>query len=281
MDVDGERVITSDQSTNSERRQAARAGRGDRRRRDRGRVRLGVHRPRRGHHAAGGDARTACCRSGPTATCADVLAKSLPSAAPRSTPRPGSARWSTPTTGVVVPFETPKGSEKIEVDQVLVSIGRRPVTEGIGAEEAGVRIDERGFIEVDTNTMLTSRPGRLRDRRLRRHTGPGPRRLRRGRGRRRPHPRREPGAGRLRQGAVGRLHLSGGGLVGHDRGAGPGGRLRRRGAQALVRRQRPGHDPRRDRRPGEGRRRRRTARSWASTWSDRGPASCCTRATWR
>ncbi len=61
--------------------------------------------------------------------------------------------------GVVVPFETPKGSDKIEVDQVLVSIGRRPVTEGIGAEEAGVRIDGRGFIEVDRNTMLTSRPG--------------------------------------------------------------------------------------------------------------------------
>ena len=24
-----------------------------------------------------------------------------------------------------------------------------------------------------------------------------------------------------------------------------------------------------------------TGRSWASTWSGRGPASCCTRATWR
>ena len=39
--------------------------------------------------------------------------------------------------GVLVPFETPKGSEKIEVDQVLVSIGRSPVTETVGAEEAG------------------------------------------------------------------------------------------------------------------------------------------------
>jgi len=61
--------------------------------------------------------------------------------------------------GVVVPFDTPKGSEKIEVDQVLVSIGRRPVSEGMGLEDAGVRVDQRGFIEVDTNTMLTSRPG--------------------------------------------------------------------------------------------------------------------------
>jgi dihydrolipoamide dehydrogenase len=60
--------------------------------------------------------------------------------------------------GVVVPFETAKGSDKLEVEQVLVAIGRRPLTEDIGAAEAGVRIDGRGFIEVDTSTMLTSRP---------------------------------------------------------------------------------------------------------------------------
>jgi len=60
--------------------------------------------------------------------------------------------------GLLVPFETGKGSEKIEVDQVLVSIGRRPVSEGIGCEQAGVRVSSRGFIEVDTATMVTSRP---------------------------------------------------------------------------------------------------------------------------
>ena len=60
---------------------------------------------------------------------------------------------------MVVPFETPKGSEKIEVDQVLVSIGRRAVTEDIGAAEAGVRLTDRGFVDVDPTTMLTSRPG--------------------------------------------------------------------------------------------------------------------------
>ena len=59
----------------------------------------------------------------------------------------------------MVPFETPKGSDKIEVDQVLVSIGRRPVTEDIGAAEAGVRLTDRGFVDVDPTTMLTSRPG--------------------------------------------------------------------------------------------------------------------------
>src|SRR4030095_6202047 len=57
------------------------------------------------------------------------------------------------------PLEPPKGADKLEVDQVLVSIGRKPATEDIGAEEAGVRVDGRGFIEVDTTTMETSRPG--------------------------------------------------------------------------------------------------------------------------
>jgi dihydrolipoamide dehydrogenase len=96
---------------------------------------------------------------GPDRDCADVLAKSLKK---RGTKIHSEARVGTlehTDHGVVVPYETPKGAEKIEVDQVLVSIGRRPVSEGMGLEDAGVRVDQRGFIEVDTNTMLTSRPG--------------------------------------------------------------------------------------------------------------------------
>jgi dihydrolipoamide dehydrogenase len=96
---------------------------------------------------------------GPDRDVANVLAKSL---ARRGLTVHGEARVGTlehTSAGVVVPFETPKGSDKIEVDQVLVSIGRRPVTEDIGAAEAGVKVSDRGFIEVDTNTMLTSRPG--------------------------------------------------------------------------------------------------------------------------
>jgi dihydrolipoamide dehydrogenase len=96
---------------------------------------------------------------GPDRDVADVLARSLKK---RGTSVHEEARVGAlePTgSGVIVPFETPKGSEKIEVDQVLVSIGRRPATEDIGAREAGVRIDERGFVEVDTTTLQTSRPG--------------------------------------------------------------------------------------------------------------------------
>ena len=96
---------------------------------------------------------------GPDRDVADVLARSLKK---RGTTIHAETRVGTleqTSNGVVVPFETPRGSDKIEVDQVLVSIGRRPLTEDIGAAEAGVRIDRRGFVEVDTATMQTSRPG--------------------------------------------------------------------------------------------------------------------------
>jgi Pyruvate/2-oxoglutarate dehydrogenase complex, dihydrolipoamide dehydrogenase (E3) component, and related enzymes len=74
---------------------------------------------------------------------------------PRGGPRRGVEATSN---GVLVPFETPKGSEKIEVDQLLVAIGRRPVSEGMGLEAAGVEVSDGGFISVDTSTMQTTRP---------------------------------------------------------------------------------------------------------------------------
>jgi len=61
--------------------------------------------------------------------------------------------------GLLVPFETPGGGDKIEVDQVLIAIGRRALTEDAGLEEAGVRVSDRGFVEVDPTTMVTTRPG--------------------------------------------------------------------------------------------------------------------------
>lgn len=96
---------------------------------------------------------------GPDRDCADVLARSLKK---RGTTIHAEARVGTlehTSGGIVVPYETARGSDKLEVDQVLVAIGRRPLTEDIGAEAAGVRIDQRGFVEIDPATMLTSRPG--------------------------------------------------------------------------------------------------------------------------
>lgn len=36
-----------------------------------------------------------------------------------------------------------------EVDKVLVCVGRRPVTEGLGLEAVGVKTDKKGFVQVD------------------------------------------------------------------------------------------------------------------------------------
>ncbi|HYG48445.1 MAG TPA: dihydrolipoyl dehydrogenase [Allosphingosinicella sp.] len=53
--------------------------------------------------------------------------------------------------GVVLTVEPAQGGEAqtIEADVVLVSIGRRPNTEGLNLEAAGVQLNKRGQIEVD------------------------------------------------------------------------------------------------------------------------------------
>ena len=53
--------------------------------------------------------------------------------------------------GVTLTMEPRDGgdSEDMKVDVVLVAIGRRPYTDGLGAKEAGVEVDDRGFIPVD------------------------------------------------------------------------------------------------------------------------------------
>jgi dihydrolipoamide dehydrogenase len=59
---------------------------------------------------------------------------------------------------LAIRFEGKSGEERLSVDQVVVSVGRRPRSENIGLEDAGVKIDERGFVSVDGN-MRTSAAG--------------------------------------------------------------------------------------------------------------------------
>jgi dihydrolipoamide dehydrogenase len=61
---------------------------------------------------------------------------------------------------VTLTVEPAKGgkAETITADVVLVAIGRRPLTEGLGAKEAGVAIDSRGFVTVDAH-FRTNVPG--------------------------------------------------------------------------------------------------------------------------
>ena len=51
--------------------------------------------------------------------------------------------------GLHVSFEGGKAPKKDTFDRVLVAVGRQPNGKSIGAENAGVQVDERGFISVD------------------------------------------------------------------------------------------------------------------------------------
>jgi dihydrolipoamide dehydrogenase len=51
--------------------------------------------------------------------------------------------------GLRVSFEGKKSSDQDTFDRILVAVGRRPNGHQIGAEAAGVRVTERGFIPVD------------------------------------------------------------------------------------------------------------------------------------
>ncbi|EMR07655.1 Dihydrolipoyl dehydrogenase [Bhargavaea cecembensis DSE10] len=51
--------------------------------------------------------------------------------------------------GVKVTYEAKGEEQTLEADYVLVTVGRRPNTDEMGLEEAGVKFGERGLIEVD------------------------------------------------------------------------------------------------------------------------------------
>ena len=58
---------------------------------------------------------------------------------------------------VTVRYEAGGKSERLEVDKLIVCVGRRPVTDGLLAPESGVELDEKGFIAVD-ESCRTSAP---------------------------------------------------------------------------------------------------------------------------
>lgn len=51
-----------------------------------------------------------------------------------------------------------QGGAVVEAERVLVAVGRRPDTTGLGLEEAGVRTDSRGYVVTDDH-LATSAPG--------------------------------------------------------------------------------------------------------------------------
>jgi dihydrolipoamide dehydrogenase len=55
-------------------------------------------------------------------------------------------------------LDSSKAAQTLECDKLVVSIGRLPNTEGLNGQAVGLRLDERGFIEVDADCR-TAVPG--------------------------------------------------------------------------------------------------------------------------
>jgi len=60
--------------------------------------------------------------------------------------------------GVKVTVSGEGGQQVLEAEQAMVAIGFRPNTADIGLEQVGVKLDKRGFVEVD-DRMATNVPG--------------------------------------------------------------------------------------------------------------------------
>ncbi|GCF94391.1 dihydrolipoyl dehydrogenase [Enterococcus florum] len=59
--------------------------------------------------------------------------------------------------GVLVEFETKGKTQKIEADYVMVTVGRRPNTDDLGLERAGVNVGDRGLVTVDEQYRTTTK----------------------------------------------------------------------------------------------------------------------------
>lgn len=59
---------------------------------------------------------------------------------------------------VTVKYTDSEGDKELVVDKLIVAVGRRPSTQGLLADDSGVKLDERGFIFVD-GQCRTEAPG--------------------------------------------------------------------------------------------------------------------------
>ncbi len=52
---------------------------------------------------------------------------------------------------VTITYEADGEKQQLVVDKLIVAVGRKPNTAGLGVEDTGIEVDERGFIVVDEN----------------------------------------------------------------------------------------------------------------------------------
>jgi pyruvate/2-oxoglutarate dehydrogenase complex dihydrolipoamide dehydrogenase (E3) component len=57
---------------------------------------------------------------------------------------------------VTLRTQTPAGERTIEATDILVAVGRTPNTAGIGLDQAGIALDERGFVRVNDRLETTA-----------------------------------------------------------------------------------------------------------------------------
>lgn len=51
--------------------------------------------------------------------------------------------------GLEVMFDTPQGAKSVVCDQILVTVGRKPNSDGLALEKAGLKPNAKGFLDVD------------------------------------------------------------------------------------------------------------------------------------
>ena len=250
-----------------------------RRRRHRARARLRLPEARLGHHGRRDDAHA--CSPAPIPTAPPSSSARWSSSAPRSSRAPRRMGYETQKDGsLAVRIEVGGKQETIETDCVLVAVGMRPNSKGLGLEKVGVKIDERG-LRSHRQVRPHQRAEHLRHRRRQRSAAARAQGLERGRDRRRGH-RRSQGRQRLGGHRRRHLHRSRDCLGGSHRGAGQGEGHRGPDRQDAVRRERPRHGRLRDRRLHQDRAPTKDApdRSASTSWVRR-RATSSAKARWR
>ena len=53
-------------------------------------------------------------------------------------------------------YSDAQGEHTLKVDKLVVAVGRRPFTQNLLADGTGVRLDQRGFIQVDEHCRTTA-----------------------------------------------------------------------------------------------------------------------------
>lgn len=56
---------------------------------------------------------------------------------------------------VTLTYQVQNSEQQLVVDKLIVAVGRKPNTEGLGAADIGIQMDERGFIEVDKHRQTS------------------------------------------------------------------------------------------------------------------------------